>query len=124
MEANVEAQGPNDTVTIPRAEYEALQAAAEMLSDVQAYDDARLALAEGRDELIPEPFASRLMDGVEHPLTIFRELRGLSNADLARASGVNRVQIRDIEAGRASRSVRTVAALAEALGIDASDLVT
>ena len=119
----MEAQSTNDTVTIPRAEYEALQAAAEMLSDVQAYDDARLALAEGRDELIPEPFASRLMDGVEHPLTVFRELRGLSNADLARASGVNRVQIRDIEAGRATGSVRTVAALAEALGIDASDLV-
>ena len=118
----METQGLNDTVTIPRAEYEALRAAAEMLSDVQAYDEARQALADGRDELIPEPFASRLMNGVEHPLTVFRELRGLSNADLARASGVNRVQIRDIEAGRATGSVRTVAALAEALGIATDDL--
>lgn len=117
-------QSLNDTVTIPRAEYEALQAAAEMLSDVQAYDEVREALAEGRDELIPEPFASRLMDGREHPLTIFRELRELTNAELARVSGVNRVQIRDIEAGRATGSARTLTALADALGIDVGDLVS
>lgn len=116
-------QGSTDTVTIPRVEYEALRAAAEMLADVQSYDAARLALEEGRDELIPEPFASRLMEGMEHPLTVFRELRGLSNGELARRSGVNRVQIRDIEAGRATGSARTVAALADALGVDASDLV-
>lgn len=114
----------NETVTIPRVEYEALRAAAEMLSDVQAYDAARLALDEGRDEMVPEPFASRLMSGEEHPLTVYRELRGLGNAQLARASGVNRVQIRDIEAGRATGSARTVTALAQALGVDAGDLVT
>ena len=92
------------------------------LSDVQAYDEARLALAEGRDELIPEPFASRLMDGVEHPLTVFRELRGLTPAELACASGMDQAQIQDIEAGRATGPPRTVAVLAQALGIDVSDL--
>lgn len=120
----MENEGLNDTVTIPRVEYETLRAAAETLADVRAYDAARLALDEGRDELVPEPFAARLLDGVEHPLTVFRELRGLSNAQLARASGVNRVQIRDIEAGRANGSARTVTALAEALNVDAGDLVT
>ena len=113
----------NDTVTIPRAEYDALREAAEALSDVQAYDAAMRALDEGRDELVPEPFASRLMNGEDHPLTVFRELRGLSNAELARRSGVNRVQIRDIEAGRANGSARTVTALAEALGVEAGDIV-
>lgn len=120
----MENQELSETVTIPRAEYEALRVAAETLSDVRAYDAARLALDEGRDELVPEPFASRLMDGVEHPLTVFREMRGLSNAQLARASGVNRVQIRDIEAGRANGSARTVTALAEVLNVDAGDLIT
>ena len=124
MEAGMKNQGLSETVMIPRVEYEALRAAAETLSDVRAYDAARVALDEGRDELVPEPFASRLMDGVEHPLTVYRELRGLSNVQLARASGINRVQIRDIEAGPTHGSARTVMALAEALRVDAGDLVT
>jgi hypothetical protein len=46
---------------------------------------------------------------------------GLTQSGPARASGVHRVVVADIEAGRGGGSVRSLKALAGALGID--DLV-
>ena len=112
----------NETVTIPRAEYERLQQASEDLDDLQAYDRAMAALAAGEDELIPAEFAERLLEG-ESPLRVYRDCRSLSQAELARVSGVNRVQIIDIEAGRKSGSVETLRKLARALRVDLDDLV-
>ena len=112
----------NETVTIPRAEYERLRQASEDLDDLQAYDRATASLAAGEDELIPAAFADRLLDG-ESPLRVYRDCRGLSQAELARVSGVNRVQIIDIEAGRKTGSVETLRKLARALWVDLDDLV-
>jgi DNA-binding XRE family transcriptional regulator len=114
--------GMTDTVTIPRTEYDRLRHAIEDLADLQVYDRAMAALASGKDELIPASFADRLMEG-ESPLRVYREVRGLSQAELARVSGVNRVQILDIEAGRKSGSVETLRRLARALRVDLDDLV-
>ncbi|MFN0114663.1 MAG: helix-turn-helix transcriptional regulator [Paracoccaceae bacterium] len=111
----------NETVTIPRAEYDRLRQAAEDLGDLQAYDRAMAAVSAGEDELIPGAFADRLMNG-ESPLRVYRELRALSQAVLARESGVNRVQIIDIEAGRKNGSVETLRKLAMALGVGLEDL--
>ena len=49
--------------------------------------------------------------------------RGLSQSELARASGVNRVQIVDIEADRNSGSVRTLRKLADVLSVTVDDLI-
>lgn len=112
----------DDMVTIPRAEYERLKAAAEEAADIRAYDKAMDDLASGREHLIPAAFADRLIDG-EAPLRVYRDWRGLTQAQLAEKAGVNRVQIADIEAGRASGSVSTVAKLARALGVDMESLI-
>lgn len=111
-----------EMVTISRAEYDLLRSAAEDLADLQAYDGAMAALAAGDDELIPAEFADRLLNG-ESPVRVYREFRGLSQAALSRLSGVNRVQIIDIEAGRKCGSVETLRKLAVALGVDLDDLV-
>ncbi|MFO1104779.1 MAG: helix-turn-helix transcriptional regulator [Amaricoccus sp.] len=112
----------NDMVTIPRAEYERLLAAADDLADLAAYDRTKADLAAGRDELIPAAFADRLLSG-ESPLRVYRALRGLTQAALADKSGVNRVQIAEIEAGRKSGSVETLRKLADALRVMVDDLV-
>ena len=109
-------------VTIPREEYDRLREAAEGLADLRAYDGAKVALAAGEDELVPADYAKRLIAG-ESPLRVWRELRGLSQVKLGAVSGVNRVQIADIETGRGKGSVETVRKLAEALGIRVDDLV-
>ena len=112
----------NEMVTITKAEYRRLCEAAEELGDLRSYDRARAALAAGDDELVPAEAVNRIIAG-ESPLRVFRDLRGLTQQQLANASGVNRVQIADIEAGRKTGSVETVKKLAATLGVALDDLV-
>ena len=76
----------------------------------------------GTEELIPAAVVDRLLDG-EAPLTVWRVHRGLSQSELARQSGVNRIQIIDIESGHKTGSVATLRKLATALRVDLDDLV-
>ena len=92
------------------------------LADIRAALAVEVRLARGEEELIPASVVDRLIDG-EPPLRVWREFRDQSQAALARASGVNRVQIVDIEAGRSSGSVHTLRKLADALGVTVDDLV-
>jgi mRNA interferase RelE/StbE len=108
----------NEMITIPRAEYDRLREAAEDLADLLAYDRA---VAEG-GESIPAEAVNRMIEG-ESPLRVFRELRALTQSALSRMSGVNRVQIADIEAGRSAGSIETMRKLADALGVTIDDLV-
>jgi transcriptional regulator with XRE-family HTH domain len=55
-------------------------------------------------------------------LRVFRNWRDLSQSALAEAAKVSRVQIADIEAGRATGSVTTLRKLADALRIALDDL--
>ena len=112
----------NETVTIPKAEYDRLCALEEELSDIQAALAVEARIARGEEELIPADVVDQLIDG-EPPLRVWRDFRDQSQAALARASGVNRVQIVDIEAGRSSGSVHTLRKLADALGIAVDDLI-
>ncbi|MCX7284706.1 MAG: helix-turn-helix transcriptional regulator [Novosphingobium sp.] len=111
-----------EMITIPLDEYQALLHAAEDLDDLRAFDRAKAALATGEDELVPAETLKRLLSG-ESPLRVWRELRGLTQSGLASASGVNRVQIADIEASRRKGSLETARKLADALGIAIDDLV-
>ena len=112
----------NEMVTITREEYQRLLEAAEDLADIAAYDRAKAALAAGAEELIPSAFVDRLLNR-ESPVRVYRDLRGMTQSALAAASGVNRVQIADIEAGRKTGSVETVRKLAMALDVTIDDLV-
>lgn len=107
-----------ETVTITREEYKRLLEAAEDLADLQAYDRA---MAEG-GESISADAVKRMIDG-KSPLRVYRDLRGMTQLALAEASGVNRVQIADIEAGRNKGLIDTVRKLADALRVTVDDLI-
>ncbi len=111
-----------EMISIPLEEYRSLQAAAEELADLQAYDRALALLANGDEELLPAEFVKRMVSG-ESPLRVWREFRGLTQTALADASSVNRVQIADIEAGRKSGSIETGKKLADALSITLDELI-
>ena len=111
-----------DTVTIPRDEYDRLCAVEDDFADLQAALATRARIKAGTEELVPAAVADRLIDG-DSPLKVWREHRGLSQSGLARGSGVNRVQIVDIEAHRTTGSVRTLRALADALRVTVDDLL-
>jgi DNA-binding XRE family transcriptional regulator len=107
----------HETITLDRAEYERLIEAREDLEDLIAYDRAIASRGEG----VPNEYMMRLIDG-EAPLRVFRDWRGLSQSALAEAAKVSRVQIADIEAGRATGSVATLRKLADALRVALDDL--
>lgn len=107
-----------EKVTISKEEYIALLEAKEDLEDIKAVEHALANPEEG----MPHAFVERLIDG-ENPLSIYREWRGFNQSSLARASGVNRTQIADIEAGRSKPSVVTLKKLVETLNVDMEDLV-
>ena len=112
----------NETVTIPKAEYERLCAVEEDFADMQAALAVEARVASGADELLPASTAGRIIDG-ESPLRVWRGYRGLSQSALSRATGVSRVQIVEIEAGRNTGSVRTLRCLAQVLRVAVDDII-
>ena len=111
-----------ETVTISKAEYDRLRTLEEDLVDIQGALAVEARLAKGEEELIPAEVIDRLLDG-EPPVRVWREFRNLIQSELARTSGVNRVQIVDIEADRNNGSVRTLRKLADALDVTVDDLI-
>lgn len=108
----------SDTITISRAEYERLVALEE-----DAHDNAAVAnYLSSPEEGMPIELVRRMIAG-ESALAIHREWRGLSQAALAKQSGVNRVQIVNIESGKNSGSLETVHKLATALDVKVDDLI-
>ena len=111
----------DEMVTIPKDKYLRLKAIEEDTADLNSAADVLAQIKAGSEELIPSAVVDRLLTGYA-PLTVWREHRGLSQAELARRSGVNRIQIIDIEAGRKTGSAATLKKLAAALQVDMGDL--
>jgi DNA-binding XRE family transcriptional regulator len=107
----------NDMGSIPREEFERLVAAAEMLSDIAAYDRAMAKGGEG----MPGEVVRRIVSG-ENPVRVIREWRGMSGAELARRAGLHRVQVHEIETGRKTGSVATLKQIAIALDVPLDDI--
>ena len=112
----------DEMVTISKSEYERLRALEEEFADIQAALAVETKIAGGQEELVPSVVVDRLLAG-EAPLRVWREFRKLTQVALARASGVNRVQIVEIEGGRSTGSVHTLSKLAAALAVDVDDLI-
>lgn len=106
---------------IPLEEYRRLVGVSEDAADCRAYDAAKRRLASGEDEIVPPPFAARLLDG-ENPVRVWRELRGMTIRALADASGISPAFLSQIESGRREGTIKTLKALTIALGIGLDDL--
>ena len=87
-------------------------------SDEALYDRAK---AEG-GELFPAEIVDRLLAG-ERPIGVYRKYRGLTRKQLADAASINAVTLSQIETGKRTGSLKTLAAIAKALGVEAGDLV-
>lgn len=115
--------GKPEYAVVPYNDYQKLLANAEMLVDLVAYDAAQRALASGEEELIPAAVVDRLLDG-DNPIRVWRELRGLTSAQLAAACGVSAAAISQLEAGKRQPSVALLKKLAATLRVDLEQLLT
>ena len=115
-----------ETVTLPRAEYEALLERAEEAEDLAAVAaaearEAALGKAAARADHLPIELMRRL-DAGEHPIRVWRDHRGLSREALAAAAGVAPSYVGEIEAWRKPGSFAALARLAAALRLSLDDL--
>lgn len=99
------------------ADYERLVEAEEMLADVQAYDAAKARA----DEYLPRAVADRIISG-ESEVRVFREHRGLTQAELAQAAGISVPYLSQIEARRRRPSTAVLHRLAARLAVSIDDL--
>lgn len=116
----------SDTITLTRAEYDALIARLEDAEDTAALAEHRAHMKESPDktlaDCLPMALVGRLIEG-EHPLRIWREHRGLTGKQLAEAAGVPQPYISDIELRKKPGSIDAHAKLAKALDVTIDDLV-
>jgi len=104
-----------DTVTIPRAEYERLVRLAE-----DAEDRAALATADPADALSDDELDSILKG--ESPLRVWRKKRGLTLEALAGLTGFGKSMLSQVENGTKTGSVDLLRKCAAALAVDIDDL--
>jgi len=115
-----------DTITLSRAEYDALISSLEDAQDlaVVAAAEAREA-ALGKDvaraDYLPIELVKRLSAG-EHPIRVWRAHRGLTREALAAAAGVAPSYLSEIETRRKPGSFNAIARLATALRVPLDDI--
>jgi DNA-binding XRE family transcriptional regulator len=113
------------TVTLTRAEYDALLDRAEAAEDGAALDrlEARLAAAPGTalDDYLPVELVKRLSAG-EHPIRVWRTHRGLTREALAALAAVSPSYLSEIETGRKPGSFAAFMRLAVGLNVSLDDI--
>jgi len=116
-----------ETVTILRADLDALIDAAENAEDlasVRAWN--AYVAAVGRDAAITNSYtaakAKRLLAG-ESPVRIWHEKRGMTQRALAAAAAIPSGYLSEIESGKKPGSVAAYRALAKTLAVSLEDLV-
>jgi DNA-binding XRE family transcriptional regulator len=113
--------GKPEWAVIPFEEYERLVEEAEMLQDVRTYDEARKAIEDG-EELIPSEVTYAILDGI-NPVRVWREHRGLTQQQLAEATGISVPYLSQLESGKRRGSAEVLAAIAKELGLSLDDIV-
>ena len=112
-----------DTVSIRRADFDALLADLEDAEDRAALLEHALAKAKGA---LPEPLtieeADRLING-ESPVKVWREKRGLTQRALASHAEISPSLLAEIEKGTKAGSVDTLRKLAHELKVDVDTLL-
>lgn len=113
-------QGADELVILPRADYDRLIAELEDAQDIASAKafEAREASA----DWLPWDLAKRLRRG-EHPITIWREHRGLTQRALATAAGMTAAQLSEIESGKKTGSVMTLKRMADVLVVTVDELL-
>jgi DNA-binding XRE family transcriptional regulator len=114
-------RGGKTFALVPMERLKKLMDDAEMLADIKAFDAAKARLERGDDELIPFAITERRLNG-ESVVKVWRQHRGLTQEDLAKASGVSRPMIAAIETGHKKGGIDTLKKLSRALKIDLDNL--
>ncbi len=101
---------------VPYEEYLDLVERADMLQDIQDYDNVKAALARGDEELIPVEVIDNLLDG-GNAIKVWREYRGLSQQALSKKAEISIPYLSQLETGRRKGSMAVLKKIADGLNI-------
>ncbi len=118
----IEKNGQPEWAVLPYEEYQRLVAEAEMLQDIRDYDEVKLALASGDEELIPSAVVDALLEG-ENPIRVWRDYRGLTQQQVAEMAGISKPYLSQLESGRRQGTTEVLVGIARALQVTLDDLV-
>ena len=118
----IEKNGQPEWAVVPYEEYQRLVAEAEMLQDVRDYDEVKLAMANGEEELIPGEVTYALLDG-ENPIRVWRQYRGFTQQQVADKARISKPYLSQIESGQRKGTTEVLAAIARALNVSLDDVV-
>ena len=114
----IERDGKREFAVIPIELYERLAAALEDADDAALADAARTVDDGFR---VPAAVANALLDG-EQPVKVWREQRSLTQEALATMAGISTAYLCQIETRKRVGSLKTLRAIAGALGLKVDDL--
>lgn len=115
-------EGKPEWAVLPYDMYLQLVEEAEMLQDVRDYDAAKAALESGEEELIPGEVVFALLDG-DNPIKVWRNYRGLTQAELAQKAGISVPYLSQIETQKRTGTTDVLLAIAKALNVTLEDVV-
>jgi len=85
-------------------------------TDARTVAEFHEAYSAGREFLVPEEIVRRELEG-ESPLKLWREHRGLTQQELADRTGISKPYLSQLETGKRTGTIETLAAIARALDI-------
>lgn len=111
-----------DTVTLSRADFEAMAEALEDAADIEDIRQARERILRGEEELLPFELVEQILDGM-HPVKAFRQYRGFSQRALAKECDISPSYLSEIESGRKPGSVDAMVKLSKTLRVPLENLL-
>lgn len=87
----------------------------------QEYDSVKMALEEGKEELLPETLVNALLEGA-HPVKVWCKYRGLTQKALAEAACISVPYLSQLESGKREGSLEVLSAIAAKLGVTLDDI--
>ncbi len=118
----IEKNGQPEWAVLPYEEYQRLVEETEMLQDIRDYDEVKLAITSGTEELIPSEVTYALLDG-ENSIRVWREYRGLTQQQVAAEAGISKPYLSQLESGQRKGTTDVLTAVAKALNVSLDDLV-
>ena len=117
----IKRNGKPEYVVLPWADYQSLLQALQDATDAAQLEAFAHQLATGEEETVPAAVVNALLEGA-NPVKGWREHRALTQDVLAAQAGISKAFLSQIETGKRVGAIKTLRALAAALGVTVDDL--
>ena len=114
----IENNGKREFAVLPMALFQRIAPLLEGLDDEALFEAAKIADDGFR---VPGMVVNAIIDG-SHPVKAWREYRGLTQEVLAFQAGISKAYLCQIETGKRVGAVKTLKAVAKALGVNLDDV--